>query len=173
MNKFLDENGLLYLWGKIKTLLSDKVDKAEGKVLSSNDYTDEEKSKLDGLEKYTLPTASTDTLGGIMVGAGLAISGGVLSATGGGKADEVEWEGILNRPELALKSDLTSLYRFRGSVENFASLPKDGNETGDVWDVKTNGMNYAWTGTGWDALGQAFEVESISNAEINEILDGV
>lgn len=172
MSKFLDGNGLLYLWGKIKAMLSEKVDKAEGKVLSSNDYTDEEKSKLGGLEKYTLPVAGTETLGGIMVGAGLAMSNGVLSVTGG-KADAVEWEDILNRPELALKSDLTSLYRFRGSVDNFAALPEQGNEKGDVWDVKANGMNYAWTGEDWDALGQAFEIESISNAEINAILDGV
>ena len=173
MSKFLDENGLLYLWEKIKAMLSDKVDRVEGKVLSSNDYTDEEKRKLDGLEKYTLPVAGTETLGGIMVGAGLAISNGVLSTTGGGRADEVEWENILNRPDLALKSDLTGLYRFRGSVDNFAALPEKGNEKGDVWDVKSNGMNYAWTGEDWDALGQVFELESISNAEINAILDGV
>lgn len=34
--------------------------------------------------KYTLPTASATTLGGVKVGSGLAISNGVLSATGGG-----------------------------------------------------------------------------------------
>ena len=33
--------------------------------------------------KYTLPTASSDTLGGIKVGSGLSISSGVLSASGG------------------------------------------------------------------------------------------
>ena len=27
MSKFLDENGLLYLWGKIKTMVGGKVDK--------------------------------------------------------------------------------------------------------------------------------------------------
>ena len=35
MSKFLDENGLLYLWGKIKTLAGGKVDKVEGKGLST------------------------------------------------------------------------------------------------------------------------------------------
>ena len=29
MSKFLDENGLLYLWSKVKALLGAKVDKAE------------------------------------------------------------------------------------------------------------------------------------------------
>lgn len=49
--------------------------------------------------KYTLPIASTDTLGGIKVGAGLSITGdGILSATGGGVADSVAWENVIGRP---------------------------------------------------------------------------
>lgn len=48
-------------------------------------YTTAEKTKLASLENYTLPTASSDTLGGVKVGDGLAIDAdGVLSATGGG-----------------------------------------------------------------------------------------
>ena len=52
---------------------------------------------------YTLPvagTSSTGTLGGIRVGSGLSIDSttGVLSATGGGTADNVEWSGVLNKP---------------------------------------------------------------------------
>ena len=39
MSKFLDENGLLYLWSKVKALLGAKVDKAEGMGLSANDFT--------------------------------------------------------------------------------------------------------------------------------------
>lgn len=45
-----------------------KVNKVEGKGLSTNDYTTEEKNKLAGLENYTLPVASEDALGGIRVG---------------------------------------------------------------------------------------------------------
>ena len=44
--KFLDLNGLSYFLLKIQTLLSDKVDKENGKGLSSNDYTSSEKTKL-------------------------------------------------------------------------------------------------------------------------------
>ena len=48
--KYLDNDGLLYLWGLIKAQVSNaaatKVYKESGKVLSSNDYTDDEKSKL-------------------------------------------------------------------------------------------------------------------------------
>ena len=48
--------------------------------------------------KYTLPTASASTLGGVKVGSGLAISDGVLSATGGGEADSVTWGNVTDKP---------------------------------------------------------------------------
>lgn len=171
--KILDENGLLYLWNKLKAMFADKVDKAEGMGLSSNDFSDAEKEKLSGLENYTLPAASAAELGGVKVGAGLTITDGVLSATGGGTADSVDWANIQNKPELALKSDLTSLYRFKGSVTNFAALPTEDNVAGDVWNVEATGMNYAWTGSEWDALGEVFEIEGITNAEIDAIVSGV
>lgn len=50
-------------------------------------------------KEYTLPVASASTLGGIKVGAGLAINDGVLSATGGGVADAVDWSNVQNKPE--------------------------------------------------------------------------
>lgn len=173
MSKYLDENGLLYLWSKIRGLVGGKVDKEAGKGLSSNDFTAADKTKLDGLENYTLPAATADALGGVKVGAGLAIANGVLSATGGGTADSVDWANIQNKPDLALKSELTSLYRYKGSVTNYASLPSSGNVTGDVWNVEATGMNYAWTGEDWDALGQSFEIQAITNAEIDAITSGV
>ena len=103
MKKFLDLNGLLYFWNKIKSyidgLLATKVDKESGKGLSTNDYTTEEKQKLAGLQNYTLPKASSGTLGGVKVGAGLTIDGdGKLSATGGGEADSVNWENVVGKP---------------------------------------------------------------------------
>ena len=169
MSKFLDQNGLLYLWSRVKLLLGGKMDKAEGMGLSSNDFTNEEKTKLAGLENYTLPAATAESLGGVKVGAGLAVKDGILSATGGGTADVVEWENILNKPQVALKSDITAMYRYKGSKASFAALPAEGNETGDVWNVEDTGMNYAWDGEQWDALGQVFEVQAITNAEIDAI----
>jgi len=80
--KYLNYDGVLYFWNKIKATF---VMKEAGKVLSSNDYTNEEKNKLAALSAtgstYTLPVASDSTLGGIKVGANLTISNGVLSAT--------------------------------------------------------------------------------------------
>lgn len=49
--------------------------------------------------EYNLPIASATELGGIKVGYGLAIDdNGVLKVTGGGTADAVEWDNVLNKP---------------------------------------------------------------------------
>lgn len=47
-----------------------------------------------------IPIATTSTIGGIIVGAGLSINPatGVLSTTGGGVADSVDWSGVQSRP---------------------------------------------------------------------------
>lgn len=70
----------------------------------------------------------------------------------------------------AKKSDLTSVYKYKGSVATVAELPASGNTEGDVWNVEATDMNYGWTGTAWDPLGQMFSVDSITNAEIDTIL---
>lgn len=148
--KVLDENGVLYLWGKVKTYVATaianiklpsktsdltndsgfitakdvpegaaasstvpkmdgtaaagtetafargdhvhpsdttKVDKVEGKGLSANDYTNEEKAKLGGVEananNYTLPDASASVKGGVTVGTNVDVSGGKISVKNG------------------------------------------------------------------------------------------
>ena len=64
MSKILDENGLQYFWSKLKTSLSNKVDKITGKGLSTEDYTTAEKTKLAGLSNYddTALTSRVSTL---------------------------------------------------------------------------------------------------------------
>ena len=49
--QFLDLQGLQYFWGKIKERLNTKVDQIEGYGLSQNDFTNDYKSLLDGLEE--------------------------------------------------------------------------------------------------------------------------
>ena len=49
MAKYLDYDGLVYLWGKLKTELNGKVDKVQGKGLSTNDFDDTYKAKLDSI----------------------------------------------------------------------------------------------------------------------------
>lgn len=47
--EYLDKSGLTLLISKIKTALGGKVDVVSGKGLSTNDYTNAEKSKLSGI----------------------------------------------------------------------------------------------------------------------------
>lgn len=47
-----------------------------------------------------------------------------------------------------------SLYRYRWSVATFNDLPESWNLQWDVYNILETGMNYAWTGTEWDALWQ-------------------
>lgn len=48
-NKYLNFDGLSHLIDKLKASIAKKVDAEEGKTLSSNDYTDTEKTKLAGI----------------------------------------------------------------------------------------------------------------------------
>ena len=177
---------------QIDVLLNNKVDKVDGKQLSTEDYTAAEKNKLKSLSNYTLPKASSTILGGVKVGAGLTIdTDGNLSATGGGEADSVNWENVVGKPDklsqftndsdfqtaenvdsklvdYAKKTDIASVYKYKGSKANYAALPTSGNIVGDVWNIEaadsTNnikaGDNVAWTGTEWDNLGGNVDLSS-------------
>lgn len=293
MSKYLDDNGLLYLWQKIKakfatiTDLSGKVDKVDGKGLSTNDYTTAEKNKLSGIEEgaeknnidgimingmyprpredrtynITIPentsdltndsgfitaadipegaaaTATTPKMDGTAaVGsettfargdhihpsdtsrvpttrkvAGHALSADVTLVKGdvglgnvdntadtdkpvstaqqtalNGKVDKVSGKGLSTNDyttaeksklaafgdasTYALKSDITNMYKYKGSVATVSLLPSTGQTSGDVYNVEANGMNYAWNGTEWDALGEIFTITSISNSDIDTIV---
>lgn len=58
MGQFLTKDGLSHVWLTIKGKLNAKVDKVDGKQLSTNDYTTAEKNKLAGLSNYTHPTSA-------------------------------------------------------------------------------------------------------------------
>lgn len=59
-------------------------------------------------------------------------------------------------------SKFTSVYIFKGSVDTIEDLPTEGNVIGDVWNVRKNDTNYAWTSEGWDALGGTVELASLT-----------
>ena len=54
--------------GDGNTISTTYVKKVSGKDLSTNDYTTAEKNKLAGLSNYTLPAATSSSLGGVIVG---------------------------------------------------------------------------------------------------------
>lgn len=153
------------------------VAKEEGKVLSSNDFTNDQKEKLEGLENYVLPQASAEVAGGIKVGAGLSITeDGILSATGGGTADAVEWDNVVGKPTDLLQAGdvyskeeidakVNAVYKFKGSVEGLVALPTEGNTLGDVYNLQDTGMNVAWDGSKWDYLGIDVDLSGYVQAE--------
>lgn len=139
MAKYLDENGLLYYNQKLNTKFEGKVDKDGNKVLSDVNFTSAYETKLKGLENYTLPTASAETLGGIKVGAGLTISEqGTLSATGGGTADSVDWENVQDKPTTIAGYGITDASISNKTItlgSNSVTVPTNNNEL-------TNGAGY-------------------------------
>ena len=106
--------------------------------------------KVDG---YTLAAASAK-------GVDTSITDGSTSTNLPTSAAVVDYVG----------TKVSGLYRYKGSVATVAQLPSTGQVTGDVWDVQERGINYAWNGSAWDALGELFTVEGITNAEIDEIM---
>lgn len=150
---YLDKNGLLYLWTKLKEIF---VKKDGNKVLSDNNYTTEEKEKLAGLENYTLPKATTTTLGGIKAGAGVEVTGdGTLNITGGGSADSVAWENVQNKPSTIAGYGITDA-KVDGQTVSIGSnqvvVPTNNNQL-------TNGAGYQ----------TASEVQNAINSSISSV----
>lgn len=81
----------------------------------------------------------------------------------------------------AVKAEMTSIYRPKGSVdtlEDLKALPEDSLKVGDVYNVKESGMNYLWTGEkendayedGWDPLGGLVNIPTLTVEDIDRIL---
>lgn len=181
------ENTLLYLFQMVKNMF---VRKENGKGLSSNDYTTEEKEKLSKLENYTLPTASADTKGGVKIGAGLVMEGDTLSASGGGVADSVNWSGVIGRPEASqdigadqtdqtkyatpyavhqyVGSKMGAALVYKGSIP-FASLPalaaENAGHVYNITDAFTTNSNFI--------EGEGHFYEAGQNVVIATVSDGV
>lgn len=76
---------------------------------------------------------------------------------------------------LAKKSDLASILRWKGSVATMNDLPTGLGENEIGWTynvVSEGGMNFGWTGTGWDAAGSVFQLDFLTDEEVLAILNG-
>ena len=68
----------------------------------------------------------------------------------------------------ALKSDISNVYKYIGSVDTYSALPTTGQKVGDVYNIvnadETNniseGDNVAWTGSSWDKLGGSVDLSN-------------
>lgn len=98
-----------------------KVDKVEGKGLSSNDYTAAEKEKLGNIEaganNYTLPDASGSVKGGVTVGTNIDVSGGKISVKNGTASQK----GVVQLSS-AVNSDSTALAATPSAVKQAYDL---------------------------------------------------
>lgn len=93
---------------------------------------------------------------------------GLMSA-----ADKTKLDAFGAASNYALKSDITAMYKYKGSVATAAALPSTGQTVGDVYNIEAasvyggEGMNVAWNGTAWDPLGEIFSVSALTNTEID------
>ena len=115
--------------------------------LTQNNFTNTLKTKLDGIatsaNNYTLPTAASDTLGGVKVGTNLSISSGVLSATDTNTTYSVGDGGLTqNNFTDALKTKLDGIAT---SANNY-SLPTSSTST--LGGVKVDGSTITINGSG-------------------------
>ena len=140
----------------------------------TNDLTDALKAKYDAA--YTHSTqAHAPTNAEANVIESVSVNGTALTPTNKGVNITVPTTvaSLTDASNYALKTDLTNVYKYKGSVAAVANLPASGNTAGDVYNVETTDMNYAWNGSAWDPLGQLFAIESITNAEIDAMFTEV
>lgn len=128
----------------VDSKLDTKVDKVSGKQLSTNDYTNEDKTKL----------------AGIAAGAEVNVNADWNAESGDAQ--------ILNKPTIIteeqvdqkINTAIGSVYRVKGSVANYEALPKDNVTIGDVYNLEDTGANYVATSTtpDWDKLSETVDL---------------
>lgn len=135
----------------ITQLQAQKVDKVEGKGLSTNDYTTPEKNKLAAIEaeanKYILPAATASALGGVKIGSNITLAnGGTISIT---KANVTSALGVDPTTTYVKKAGdtMTGILNIKNSegaqLELFSTASDGGaymrfypnNQTDNKWDL--------------------------------------
>lgn len=175
MSKLLNQTGVSYLWGKIKAYidagLNGKVSAVDGKSLTTNDLTDALKNNYDVAHTHAVSTHAPATAQANVIET-ITVNGATMTPSN--KAVNITVPttvaSLADAGNYALKSELTSLYKYVGSVANVDALPTSA-ATGDVYNVEADGMNYAWNGSAWDALGSAIQIEAMTNAEIDALFE--
>ena len=152
----------------ITQLQTQKVDKVEGKGLSTNDYTTPEKNKLAAIEaeanKYVLPAATASALGGVKIGSNITLAnGGTISIT---KANVTSALGVdptttyVKKAGDTMTGTLTSASTtgsivFKGTENNdITNIYKSGGNLSDGFGMHTNaditnGLRFNWYNTFW------------------------
>lgn len=161
----------------VDSKLDTKVDKEEGKGLSTNDYSDDDRQKVSNivdyvtamrsttsmntmglsLDKKNVITGSIYTTGSVTFNSASSKSAGVLTASYFEKLDALPSADELDQK---INTAIGSVYRVKGSVANYEALPKDNVTIGDVYNLEDTGANYVATSTtpDWDKLSETVDL---------------
>lgn len=72
----------------------------------------------------------------------------------------------------ATKSDVSTVFDFKGTKDTVENLPSSGNVTGDVWYVTETQGEYVWVGTKWEPLGPAIDLSGYATVQaLNDLED--
>lgn len=126
----------------ITQLQTQKVNKVEGKGLSTNDYTTPEKNKLAAIEaeanKYVLPAATASALGGVKIGSNITLAdGGTISIT---KANVTSALGVDPTTTYVKKAGDTMTGTLT-SASTAGSIVFKGVENSDITNIYKSGGN--------------------------------
>lgn len=193
MAKYLDSDGVLYFWQKIKAAFS-----AIGHTHTKSEITDfptipsaaTANPQMDGTaavgtsSKYAREdhVHAHDTSKANLASPTFTGTPKSTTATKGTNTTQIATTAFVQTAlgdytttsdlssNYALKSEITGVYKYKGSVATYANLPSSNLTAGDVYNVETDGQNYAWTGSAWDSLGEVFTIQSVTNAEIDTIV---
>jgi hypothetical protein len=70
-----------------------------------------------------------------------------------------------------IDSKISSVYRYKGSVATYQDLPSGDLTVGDVYNVESDGSNYAWNGTAWDKLGGDIDLSDYyTSSQVDSLL---
>ena len=161
----------------VDSKLDTKVDKEEGKGLSTNDYSDNDRQKVSNivdyvttmrstasmntmglsLDKKNVITGSIYTTGSITFNSASSKSAGVLTASYFEKLDALPSAEELDQK---INTAIGSVYKVKGSVANYEALPKQNVNIGDVYNLEDTGANYVATSTtpDWDKLSETVDL---------------
>lgn len=71
-----------------------------------------------------------------------------------------------------IDSKMSVVFKYKGTVATYDDLPKSGNQVGDVYNVDDTGANYAWDGSKWDKLSEAYDFSVFAQkTEMEEAFD--
>lgn len=180
--KYLGSTSLALLWEKIKNKLNTKVDKVDGKGLSSNDYTSDEKTKLANIASG----AQVNALEGILKnGDTVPITNKIANISVPTKLSDLTNDSgfqTATQVSTAISEAVADITSFEFEVVQ--SLPATGQAgiiylvahshgAGDAYD------EYIWTGSTFEKIGNtdvdlsgyqlSSELKEITTAEVDEI----